>query len=407
MVYARIVPMYRLLRVALIVVCLAWTIALASAGSFGAASLAQGDTPAARLLQLINEARLNEGLDPYGLSRLLTNAAQRHASDVVENGFADPDNVHLGSDGTDYEERIDEAGYAAWTEDGEQRVVGENVWLGEGSPQDALAHFLDDATFRENLLSDAYREIGVGFGTDAEGDSVFVLDFGARPNVLPIFVNDGAASTENPEVAIRLTNEQVRPEGKGASFIGEAIEIRMSNEPSFEDLPWQPWAPLVSWTLPDTSGEHTVYVQFRDAAGRTAASADGIVLDRGTPAAATAEPATATPTAPVISTPGLSSPTAESAVTPEASPSSAASPASPSSSPSPSSGAALLATPFPTWTPLPSPEPTRDDPAGEADTNLSIPKMNDYARPLTVVGILQGVVIVLGLLWLLIRGRTG
>jgi len=405
--YATIQSMRLPLRSILLVLCVVWVAVLASVGPFGLVGQAQQETTTAVWLELVNETRLDEGLNPYSRSRLLSAAAQRHADDIAENGFPDADDVHRGSDGTDEEERIEEAGYAAWSDDEDHMVVAENVWRGRGTPEDALLSFLEEQNSRENLLSDAYREIGIGAATDTEGRSVYVLDFGARPNVLPVFINDGAASTENREIAIRLTNERVRPEGEGAGFIGEAIEIRISNEPSFEDLAWQSWAPLVSWTLPETAGEHTVYVEFRDAAGRTAASADSIVLSQGTPASPTAVSLTETPTSPPMDTGVPSSPTSESAGT-TASPASESEPTTPEA-PRPGASSTALpaqrATPFPTWTPLPSPEPTRPDLVEVAEPTLSLPHMGDYRRPLAIVGILQGVVVILGGYWLLRHGR--
>jgi len=418
MVYATIRPMHGPLRVILTVTFVV-SVAVLNVTAFpGSSARAQDASVAETWLDIVNETRLSEGLDPYGQSRLLAQAAQRHADDLAQHGFSDPEDVHLGSDGSDVEERIDEAGYAAWTRDGDQLVVAENVSMGEVSPQDALAAFLDDETARENLLSNLYREIGVGAVTDAAGQRIDVLTFGARPNVLPIFVNDGAASTENREVAVRLTNERVRPDGQGTTFIGEAIEIRMSNEPSFEQLPWEPWAQLVSWTLPDDGGEHTVYVQFRDAGGRTAASADGIFLDQGTPPAPTTPPPSPTPSAASDSSDQTSAATAESpepddtaAPGADETPSGDSSPGTPvpgeDASPSPDAASSGRPTPFPTWTPLPSPEPTPVYSGGAAEPALALPNLEGYEKPLTIVGVLQGVAVVLGLFWLVRRGRAG
>nr|HID14442.1 CAP domain-containing protein [Anaerolineae bacterium] len=240
---------------------------------------AQEPDPVVTWQILVNQARLEEGLAPYGFSTLLTAAAQRHADDLAAHQIWS----HTGSDGSTPKQRIAEAGYAAWTWDGGELIAGENFWTGYGTIEDAMAFFLKDPPHRDNILSAIYREIGIGVATDTAGRNYYVLDFGARPNMLPIFINDGAVNTDNPQIAIRLTNEEARPGGEGTAYMGRAIEIRISNEPEFDDLPWQPWEPLVPWTLPDTPGEHTVYVQFRDAAGRTATSAASIVLGEGVP----------------------------------------------------------------------------------------------------------------------------
>lgn len=415
MVYATISCMHRRMSVILTLISLAAVglLLLARLQHVGVAAQEQSAVDVWR--ELVNDTRLNEGLDPYGQSRLLAQAAQRHADDIAENGFADPDNVHIGSDDSDAPERIDEAGYAAWTEDGGELVVAENVWSGSGDPSEALAAFLQDATFRANLLSDRFREVGVGVASAPDGSWIYVLDFGARPNVLPIFINDGAATTENREVALRLTNERVRPEGEGAIFIGEAVEIRISDEPSFEQLSWQPWAQLVSWTLPDFAGEHTVYVQFRDAAGRTAASADGILLDQGTGISPTVGPQTATSMTPSEAIEPTTEPTSDAGgpsevVTLEGPAGEAATPSAgtpmpgPTASGVPSGELSSRPTPFPTWTPLPSPEPISTEADGDPESALALPALGDYGRPLAIVGVLQGVVILLGLYWLVRHG---
>jgi hypothetical protein len=341
---------------------------------------AQSPDPSTALHALINQARLDEGLVPYKLFPPLSNAAQRHADDLAANGFADPDDAHLGSDGTYEQERIAEAGYEAWTRDSGQPIVDENVWVGYGSPENALAFFLEESN--ENILNLNYREIGIGIATDADGVNYYVITFGARPNALPIFINDEAFNTTDPQVAIRLSNEEARPEGKGNAFMGRAIEIRISNEPTFEDLPWQNWEPLVPWTIPDTLGEHTIYVQFRDAAGRTARSADSIFFGE-----ADQIPPTIPPNLTPSPSPGGGAEANGTAV-PGGTP-------APGATPSPAEiSEAVAITPFPTWTPLPTP-------AGpESSTG-----QERVEAPVALLLSLQGLALLLGL-YLILRRRS-
>jgi uncharacterized protein YkwD len=388
------------LRILPLAFCLASAALPVSAVRLSAREVQQAD-PVVTWQVLINQARLDEGLAPYGFSSLLTASAQRHADDVFTHGFADPNDPHVGSDGSTARQRIAEAGYAAWTWSSGESIVGENVWSGFGSVQDALTYFLSDPPHRQNVLSPAYREIGIGVATDMAGRTYYVLDFGARPNVLPIFVNDGATTTDDPQIALRLTNEEARPDGQGAAFMGRAIEIRISDAPDFDDQPWQAWGALVPWTLPDTPGEHTVYVQFRDAASRTAASADTILLSEGTTGAPTSVASTSTPS-PTATSIALS-PTPEPTATPTPTaiptpaptaasvPTATPSPSLPAPSPSPLVPGAV--TPFPTWTPLPTaappPQPKAPVPA--------------WALPLALG--LQGLAFVLGIAFVLWRGR--
>ncbi len=365
---------------------------------------AQEPDPLVTWQVLVNQARLDEGLPPYGFSRLLTDAAQRHADDLATHQIWS----HTGSDGSTSRQRVAEAGYAAWTWNSGELIVGENFWTGFGTTADAMDFFLEDPPHRENILSTTHREMGIGVATDTEGRNYYVLDFGARPNVLPIFVNDGAASTDQPQVAVRLTNEDARPGGQGATFMGQAIEIRINNQPDFNNLPWERWEPLVPWTLPDIPGENTVYVQFRDAAGRTAASADTIFLGEGTPATSTPVPPTPTPEP--TATPIPPSPTPEPSATPEPAatleptapaipeptgvltPTIAPTPLPPPTAAptfTPQSPAAPITTPFPTWTPLPTEMPQQ---------------ISDPDTPLGLLVALQGLALILGIYLALHRG---
>ena len=371
---------------------------------------AQEPDPIVTWLTLVNQARLDEGLIPYALFPLLNASAQRHADDLALNQASS----HIGSDGSMPRERIAQAGYAAWTQADGESVAGENFWIGRSSIEDALAYFLNDPPQRANLLSTTYREMGVGVATDADGRNYYVLDFGVRPNVLPVFINDGATNADNAQVAIRLPNENVRPEGQGASFMGDVIEIRVSNEPSFENSAWQPWEPLIPWTLPDVPGEHTVYVQFRDAAGRTAAAADTIVLGQGVIAAPTPIPPTLTPQAsptlvPLTATPELVEPSMpEPTPTPLPADGSVTEPptdAAPTAiqHTATSAASASAAIPFPTWTPLPTATPPFDDVPSDGPVWLA--RLTRIALPALVA--LQGLVILLGIYLVLYRGRGG
>ncbi|MGB9870856.1 MAG: CAP domain-containing protein [Anaerolineae bacterium] len=311
---------------------------------------AQEENPAMQFYARVSQVRLDNGLPPYGWSDLLAVAAQRHANDLAAHRLAS----HTGSDGSTPRQRIAEAGYAAW---GNGAVVGENFWTGFGSIQDALDWFMGDPPHRENILSSRYREIGIGVATDREGRVYYVLDFGARPNVLPVFINDGAPTTESPQVAVRLTNEEAYPQGEGSALMGRAVEVRLSNTPDFSGASWQSWEPLLPWTLPAEPGEHWVYVQFRDGAGRTAGSADSILLvlpgTSPTPSLPTDTPTpkpTLTPTPAPSPAPPLPPPTGIPTLPPSPTPGEVPSP----SPPPPTVPRAATRTSFPTWTPLPT-----------------------------------------------------
>ncbi len=301
---------------------------------------ASQESPATEFYRLVNHTRLGSGMAPLGISTLLTKAAQRHAEDIAQRGVA----THTGTDGSDYRKRIREAGYRAWN-DG--LLVDEAVWLGLGGPVEALNWFRGKPDEWTRFVDPRYREIGVGYAEDQQGVHYLVVTFGARPGVLPIFINDGAGVTDSPVVAVRLTNEDAEPLGEGM-WIGKAIEVQLSNTPDFNDAPWQPWEPLLPWALMGTEpGEYAVYVQFRDGANRTAVAEATIRL-----VAPGEAPPTPTPWPGIIlETPAL--PTTEPATTVEAQPlPENGSPFTPLPTLSPEE-----MEPLPTWTPLADLEP--------------------------------------------------
>ena len=316
---------------------------------------AQQSSPTVDFYQAINRARLNEGLAPLGLSTLLTQAAQRHADDIVKRGDAS----HEGADGSDYRQRIREAGYRAWN-DG--LLVDEVVWLGLGGPADALNWYRNRAEEWAIFTDTRYREIGVGYAEDGQGVRYFVLTFGARPGVLPVFINDGVGATDSPVVAVRLTNEEAEPMGEGA-WIGRAIEVQLSHTPDFGGVSWQPWEPLLPWALAGIEpGDYAVYVQFRDGANRTAVAEATIRL---------VEPGEAPPTPTMLPEwgtgpqPSPEEPLPGTDGTPLPSPEGAELTSPQMETPSAGPAAPTLAPesfePLPTWTPLVDLEPLTEE----------------------------------------------
>jgi len=324
--------------------------------------------PATDFYHAINRTRLNAGLPPLGLSTLLTQAAQRHADDIARRGVAS----HDGADGSTYQQRIREAGYRAWN-DG--LLVNEAVWLGLGGPVDALNWFRARPEAWAVFTDASYREIGLGYAEDGQGVRYFVVTFGARPGVLPIFINDGAVVTDSPLVAVRLTNEEAEPMGEG-TWMGRAIEVQLNDTPDFEGAPWQPWEPLLPWPLAGTEpGEYAVYVRFRDGANRLTVAEATIRL---------VAPGEAPPTPTLLpglidDSPPFTDTLPEAEMTPPPSPEDEAEPPiqfEPVPTPEPMD-------PLPTWTPL-------------VDLDLPAPETKPSNWPVIAGFILQGVALLLG-----------
>lgn len=127
------------------------------------------------LLDLINEARANQGLPAYSLSSHLRSAARSHSADMACNDYLS----HTGSDGSSVGERVSAEGYDwSW--------VGENIFATSSSsssaPQQAFDWWMNSTGHKANILNVNFTEIGIGYmyRADSTYGSYFTAVF-ARP----------------------------------------------------------------------------------------------------------------------------------------------------------------------------------------------------------------------------------
>ena len=223
-------------------------------------------------LAQINRSRLSNGLRPLAFSPILEKAAQRHSDDMARNGFLSD----AGSDDSTAKDRMANAGYVAWSND--RLIWGENLYADVSEFAVALNFILSDSSQARIMLNPRYREVGIGLGTAEGGKLYWTLLYGAQPNVLPAFINDGASTTNNATVAVRLSQEDAVINGE-ANAIGRVIEVRLSSNANFAGASWQSWQPLLEFKFDTKPGVKTVYVQYRDGAARTASAAASISYD--------------------------------------------------------------------------------------------------------------------------------
>lgn len=317
---------------------------------------AQSRDAIADLAGRINRERTMRGLVPYAQSAALDAAAQAHANDIARTGI----NSHTGSDGSDVRERVARAGYGAYSWG---RRVGEN-WAWYPDAATAMQMWMNSAPHTDNILHPVYREFGIGIAPGKPGTFIYVVDFGAQPNVLPIFIQRDGRDSSSARVTLALSNETYAASGDGANTIGLATQVEISSSPDFTSAQWQTFAPRFDWTM--NNGSKSVYVKFRDARGRIVTSSDSIGF--GVPAAATTS--VPKPTATLTPRPR---PTATRAVLPLLT-----TVAQPTELPSPTQAAALESTAMPdvqialSETPVPLPPDSAEslDPREDKQMNL-------------------------------------
>jgi uncharacterized protein YkwD len=144
-------------------------IAVFAAGAFPAG--AQPTAPeekSARVLALVNAARVETGQAVVVMEPRLTAAACSHARDLARGGPLS----HRGSDGSDLADRLARTGYPF-------AMAAENLAAGVATPDETVWLWLGSPGHRRNMLTAEFREAGIAHLSGAGGE-IWVLVLG-RP----------------------------------------------------------------------------------------------------------------------------------------------------------------------------------------------------------------------------------
>ena len=163
-------------HLALAIAAVALSIVPPALAEGGSAGLARG------IVQQINSVRRAHGVGPLVLSVKLSAAARQHSREMGSVGYFE----HESADRSSFEKRLER--FYPWK--GCDWKVGENLLYQspDVSPSEVVRLWLESPGHRSNMLSPAWREVGVAAlhfdaapGTYA-GQSVTIVtaDFGAR-----------------------------------------------------------------------------------------------------------------------------------------------------------------------------------------------------------------------------------
>ncbi|RWA20145.1 CAP domain-containing protein [Mycolicibacterium elephantis] len=124
------------------------------------------------VLNLINATRAANGCGPLAQNPQLTEAATRHALDVLNNGAEG----HVGTDGSSISQRVRDAGYAT------NSTVGEVVFWGTGAarnPAAAVQWWMNSPGHRAIITDCGFTE--AGFSAVSNGRKMSAAgDFGKK-----------------------------------------------------------------------------------------------------------------------------------------------------------------------------------------------------------------------------------
>lgn len=105
------------------------------------------------LLDLVNQDRASEGLDPVCLNAKLLEAAKIHNDDMINNDFFS----HTGSDNSAPWDRVSAVGYP-WV------TVGENIAWGQTSVESVHNAWMNSPGHRANILNSDFKQMGIAKG---------------------------------------------------------------------------------------------------------------------------------------------------------------------------------------------------------------------------------------------------
>ncbi|MCA9913422.1 MAG: CAP domain-containing protein, partial [Anaerolineae bacterium] len=146
------------------------------------------------LLNAINTARQDEGLFSLVSNPLLQQAAQRHSDDMA----ATETLSHMGSDGSQFWERIHDTGYVLVS--GAENVLSR----GDTDAQAAFQQWYESTPHRENILNPRYTEAGIAYAQSTNGVYYFTL-------VLAVSTQPPVTQTPLPTSTLTATPTEVLP----------------------------------------------------------------------------------------------------------------------------------------------------------------------------------------------------
>lgn len=129
-------------------------------------SATAASSQAQQVTSLVNEERAAAGLNALTLDSALSKVAQAKAEDMAKNGYFSHTSPTYGSPfdmmksfGINYS------------------AAGENIAKGQKSAESVMNAWMNSSGHRANILGSSYEKIGVGYTTDAQGNTYWVQMF--------------------------------------------------------------------------------------------------------------------------------------------------------------------------------------------------------------------------------------
>lgn len=193
-------------------------------------AVANDSAKAADILAQVNAWRVENGLWPLTVNPTLEALAWAQASYVLPflSNIQNEEQYHLDAKLRNPRQRGAAAGWPSYGTNADRIEVGENA--GIGTAKFVMNFWKGSAIHAKAALSTTYREVGVVALKTPNGGTFYMMEFGARPGVLPVVVSSDGTK-------LWLTDEKSR-----YATITGATQVRLL------DANGKPLTDLAAWS---------------------------------------------------------------------------------------------------------------------------------------------------------------
>ena len=204
------------------------------------------------VIDLVNDERAGEGLDPLSYDADLTASARGHSQDIGLNDYFN----HISEDGRSPGDRITAAGYS-WN------TYGENIAAGQSTPAAVVAGWMNSPGHRANILNSNFCDIGVGYAYVASSTygHYWTQNFGRKSGV----------SSCPPAQTYVITatvgaGGSISPDGNVSVDQGDTQTFTITASPGYRidelTVDSQVRSITTSYTFSNVNSNHTIDVTF-------------------------------------------------------------------------------------------------------------------------------------------------
>ena len=119
-----------------------------------------------QVIKLVNQARVNAGLQPFTANWELSRVARYKSQDMANKGYFDHTSPTYGSPFT----MMQNFGIKF-------TAAGENIAMGQRTAQDVMNSWMNSPGHRSNILNPSFNQIGVGLAKNSNGMCYWTQQF--------------------------------------------------------------------------------------------------------------------------------------------------------------------------------------------------------------------------------------